>query len=118
MIVTDRRLRRRLAALGVALVAAVPGACGDRAVPVPEVTPTVTPTVAPTATPTPISPDRTALVAIYNATDGPNWTNREYWLTDEPVSEWHGVTTDPDGRVIELALGGNGLSGALLAAFG
>ena len=31
------------------------------------------------------------LVALYNATDGPNWTDNENWLTDAPLSEWAGV---------------------------
>ena len=90
MTVTDRRFRRRFAALGVALVVAVLSACAD--------TDSAVPAVTPTATPIPVSPDRTALVALYNATDGPNWTNREYWLSDQPVSEWHGVTTDSDAE--------------------
>ena len=35
--------------------------------------------------------DRTTLVALYNATDGPNWTNNENWLSDAPTGERHGV---------------------------
>ena len=57
--------------------------------------------------------DRAALVALYNATDGPNWTNNTNWLSDRPIGEWHGVTTDGDGRVTILRLGGNELSGPL-----
>ena len=34
------------------------------------------------------------------------------------LSSWHGVTTGSDGRVTGLALGGNGLSGAIPAAVG
>ena len=30
--------------------------------------------------------DRDALVALYNATGGPNWTNNSGWLTDAPFS--------------------------------
>ena len=26
--------------------------------------------------------DKAALVALYNATDGPNWTNNSNWLTN------------------------------------
>ena len=37
------------------------------------------------------NPDRAALVALYEATDGPNWTNNENWLTDAPLCEWYGV---------------------------
>ena len=55
--------------------------------------------------------DRAALVALYNATDGPNWTNSDNWLSDEPIGEWYGITTDDDDRVIELYLYDNQLSG-------
>ena len=57
--------------------------------------------------------DREALVALYEATDGPNWTNSENWLTDSPLAEWHGVWVDREGRVTRLELGGNGLAGRL-----
>ena len=59
------------------------------------------------------SADRDALVAIYNALDGPNWLNNRNWLSDEPLRRWHGVTTDRSGRVTALRLMGNGLSGEL-----
>ena len=49
--------------------------------------------------------DRAALVALYAATDGANWDDNTGWLSDAPLSEWHGVTTDTDGRVTELDLG-------------
>ena len=38
--------------------------------------------------------DRDALVALYNATDGANWTNNTNWLSNEALSEWFGVSTD------------------------
>ena len=50
--------------------------------------------------------DRAALVALYEATDGPNWIDNTNWLTDAPLGEWYGVETDASGRVIELDLGG------------
>ena len=65
--------------------------------------------------PTATATDRAALVALYHATDGPNWFNNSNWLSDRPLGEWHGVTTDGDGRVTELDLQGNGLSGVILA---
>ena len=58
-----------------------------------------------------VATDRAALVALYNATGGANWTNNTNWLTNEALSEWHGVTTDVSGRVTHLALGQNGLTG-------
>ena len=52
------------------------------------------------------NPDRAALVALYNATDGPNWVDNTNWLTDAPLRQWYGVRTDASGRVIRLELAG------------
>ena len=46
--------------------------------------------------------DRAALVALHQATDGPNWKNSANWLSDEPLGEWHGVGVDSLGRVTSL----------------
>ncbi len=54
------------------------------------------------------NPDRAALVALYEATDGPNWVNDDNWLTDAPLGEWYGVRTDGAGRVWLLDLSGTG----------
>ena len=60
--------------------------------------------------------DRAALVALYNATDGANWRNN--WLSNAPIGEWHGVTTDSDGRVTHLDLQYNRLTGGIPAELG
>ena len=65
-----------------------------------------------------VAGDRLALVALYHATDGANWTNNTNWLTNEAISEWHGVVTDGEGRVKRLLLGHNELSGEIPAALG
>ena len=62
--------------------------------------------------------ERVALVALYNATGGPNWTNNANWVSSQPVSLWHGVTTDPSGRVVGLSLHENGLSGEIPTELG
>ena len=60
------------------------------------------------------NPDRVALVALYNATDGPNWVNNDNWLTDAPLREWYGVTGfDTARRIQSLDLPGNNLSGPI-----
>ena len=61
----------------------------------------------------PPGPDRAALVALYNATNGPNWVNKTNWLSDEPLGEWYGVTTDGGGRVARLNLDNNQLIGGI-----
>ena len=73
---------------------------------------------ASTATPTGPDTDRAALVALYNATNGHNWSSNTNWLSDEPIGDWHGVSTNGDGRVSRLVLGGNNLTGALPAELG
>ena len=105
------------------------------ATPTPTVTPTPTPgatgqvdpqelTATATPTATPGSPgyetDRAALIALYNATDGPNWDNNTYWNTNSPLDDWFGIDTDPDGvgRVTSLKRKNNGLRGRLPAALG
>ena len=65
-----------------------------------------------------VATDKAALTALYNATDGANWTPNTNWTTDEPLSSWHGVTTNSDGRVTRLELDGNGLDGTLPAELG
>ena len=69
-------------------------------------------------TPGTVAGDRAALVAFYNATGGPNWANNTGWLTDAPLGQWYGVTTDDGGRVTELILNDNGLSGSIPAVLG
>ena len=64
------------------------------------------------------NPDRAALVAFYHATDGPNWHDNDNWLTDAPLEDWHGVDTDDYGRVKELILYGNNLSGRIPSEIG
>lgn len=62
--------------------------------------------------------DRKALEALYNATGGASWTDGTGWLSDRPVGEWHGVTTDDEGRVTGLRLAGNNLAGPIPPALG
>ena len=48
------------------------------------------------------NPDRDALIALYNATNGPNWTNK--WDMNSEMSTWYGVTLNSTGRVERLNL--------------
>ncbi len=57
--------------------------------------------------------DREALMALYGATDGDNWTDNSNWLSDLPLGEWHGVETDAQGRVTGLRFSNNNLAGFL-----
>ena len=65
-----------------------------------------------------VASDKAALVALYNAAGGLNWTNHGNWTSTEPLSTWFGVATDGDGRVTGLALGTNGLTGTIPGQLG
>ena len=65
-----------------------------------------------------IRPELAALHALYNATDGANWINSGNWLSDAALSDWHGIKADDDGRVTEIYLIGNNLSGEIPAELG
>ncbi len=56
--------------------------------------------------------DSLALVALYNSTNGNNWTNNSNWLTDKTMNEWFGVILDI-GRVTSLKLSSNNLLGSI-----
>lgn len=61
-----------------------------------------------------------ALKALYNSTDGANWTANKWDIT-KPLSDataWPGVTADAHGVVTKIALANSGLSGSLPDALG
>ena len=62
--------------------------------------------------------DREVLEIFHDSTGGPGWTNRGRWKTSAPLGDWHGVTTDAAGRVTELELDDNGLTGVIPPALG
>ena len=88
--------------------------------------PTATPAHDPTPAPNSLEGlDREALVALYNATGGPQWKDNTNWMSDAPIDEWYGVVTgrctgtgsvlscfDDDG-VASLSLMENGLRGEI-----
>ena len=62
--------------------------------------------------------DREILAVLYEATDGPNWTRSDNWLTDAPLGDWYGVRVDNQGRAIVLGLGDNNLAGPMVPELG
>ncbi|MCY4530132.1 MAG: hypothetical protein OXD46_14005 [Chloroflexi bacterium] len=76
-------------------------------------TPTAIPTeTVPTGSP---DPERTALTALYDATDGADWKINDGWLGDGGLDKWLRVTTDENGQVTGLDLGSNQLTGEIPA---
>lgn len=57
--------------------------------------------------------DRNALMAIYNACGGANWTRNDNWGSESPISEWYGVSLNKEGRVDAINLPFNNVSGNL-----
>ena len=65
-----------------------------------------------------LSTDRAVLEYLFRVMGGPSWKDRTNWLTPAPLSTWHGVDTDSDGRVSFLSLRGNHLTGPIPDAIG
>eukprot|EP00984_Skeletonema_dohrnii_P032979 scaffold28207_cov88-Skeletonema_dohrnii-CCMP3373.AAC.1 len=57
--------------------------------------------------------ERASLEAIYNETDGENWTNSAGWMNETDHCNWHGITCDSDSFVISIDLRDNNLAGQL-----
>ena len=62
--------------------------------------------------------EREALIALYQATDGDNWTNNENWCTDADISEWYGVSVNASGLVEYIGFWNNNLNGYIPAEIG
>lgn len=56
--------------------------------------------------------DSLALVALYDSTEGANWTNNTNWLSGQPVSTWYGITVSSN-QITEINLSSNNLSGTI-----
>jgi hypothetical protein len=67
------------------------------------------------AQPTATQSDSLALVDLYNAAAGSAWTRK--WTLSQPLGQWSGVTV-ANGRVTELKLRLNNVTGALPVSFG
>jgi RHS repeat-associated protein len=70
----------------------------------------------------PLQSEYDALLALYNATNGPSWTNNTGWstatATAQDVSGWYGVSVDAQGHVYYLTLNANNLTGNIPSAIG
>ena len=64
------------------------------------------------------NPDSAALMALFNATNGPGWSVKTNWGDTCDICMWYGVSCNGTGRVIALDLPVNVLSGDLPAQIG
>ncbi|MEX1196881.1 MAG: hypothetical protein WEB57_03330, partial [Pseudohongiellaceae bacterium] len=63
--------------------------------------------------------ERQALVALYEATDGDNWTDNTNWTVESaPVCSWYGVRCGATGNVLVVQMPDNNLSGHIPAEIG
>lgn len=56
--------------------------------------------------------ERNALIDLFNATSGQNWSDNTNWNTNNPVCEWYGITVS-NGTVVKIELSGNNLVGSI-----
>ena len=63
-------------------------------------------------------PEWYVLGLLYNSTNGAEWTNNDNWLSEAPLNQWYGVTTDENGKVSTLELENNNLTGKLPPGLG
>ena len=64
----------------------------------------------------PTPQDIEALMSLYNATGGLNWTIQ--WDLSQPIDTWHGITLNQDGCIVSIVLVDNGLVGTIPAELG
>ncbi|VFQ44808.1 hypothetical protein [Desulfoluna butyratoxydans] len=65
---------------------------------------------------TPCHPIRDALMDLYDATNGSQWTNNGGWGTDDDLYNWYGVQYDMYTSTFSLNLQNNNLQGMLPAS--
>ena len=62
--------------------------------------------------------DRGVLEILYDSTDGDNWLRNANWKSTAPLDWWYGISTDSSGRVTEIILDWNDLTGSIPAELG
>ena len=63
-------------------------------------------------------PDVEALEAVYESTGGEQWADDANWVSEAPLDRWHGIATGEGGRVVELDLHANKVTGEIPAEIG
>ena len=46
--------------------------------------------------------ERAILVSLYHSLDGDNWEKKGNWLSDKPLGDWYGITTNAEGKVTKI----------------
>ena len=98
--------------------ASQPEAAATPAASAPTSSATAVPTVSATRPSAIRDIERTALTTLFDATGGEDWKTSDGWLSDGALDQWQRVTIDEDGKVTDLDLGANQLSGEIPAELG
>ncbi|MBO7249517.1 MAG: hypothetical protein J6U88_05515, partial [Bacteroidales bacterium] len=64
---------------------------------------------------TKIAQEREYLMEFFKSTGGESWTNNTNWGSELPVSQWYGIMVDKSGRIIDITLQDNNLTGSIPA---
>jgi len=65
------------------------------------------------------SAERAALIDLYSATNGPNWTKKTNWLVTADECAWYGITCDAAHTTVQqIVLENNNLKGLVPASLG
>lgn len=62
--------------------------------------------------------EKPILIEFYESLGGDNWINNENWCSDKPIREWYGIECNEDGKVKDLCMPENNLSGTIPASLG
>lgn len=58
--------------------------------------------------------ERAVLVTFYKSLKGDQWSIKTNWLSDKPIGEWYGITTNTEGHVVKIDFSrGNWLKGKI-----
>ena len=101
------RLRKTAVLLAILTLVAALSSCGRNAASADEIPP------GQARSSTCAQREQAALIALYNATGGPDWHDNSNWLSQKPFSTWFGVTTASNGCVTRLDLQNNNLTGSI-----
>lgn len=59
--------------------------------------------------------ERAILVSLYHSLNGDNWEKKGNWLSDKPLGDWNGITTNAEGKVTKIEFSGILIKGEIPA---
>jgi hypothetical protein len=66
------------------------------------------------SSPTPVpTTEHDVLMALYESTNGDDWSDNSGWGTKRDICKWHGLTCNDERSVKQLELSQNNLTGSI-----